>query len=185
MTRRTQQPRRPRHGGFTLIELILVMLLLTIIVGTAVPSVKGYLGWSRSRDSISLVVSLTQYARSKSAADAKAYKLCADGTTCWLEVQLGENFQRVTDELGEPVIVPEGASVEFMPGANRNAPAVNVASTDAAALSANDGIVFYPDGRVSSGLIRYTSPAGVQSYLASPSPAESFRVMPPQEAQRL
>ena len=161
------------------------MLLLCIIVGTAVPSVSGFLGWSRSRDSISQIVAITQYARSKSAAEAKAYKLRADGTTCWLEVQQGETFQRVEDDLGEPVTVPDGASVEFMPGNNRNTPAASSASTDAAATSATDGIVFYPDGRTSSGVIRYTSPAGVQSWLASPSPSESFRVMAPQEAQRL
>lgn len=161
------------------------MLLLCIIVGTAMPSVSGFLGWSRSRDAITQIVSLTQYARSKSATDAKAYKLRADGTTCWLEVQQGEAFQRVTDELGEAVAVPDGAAVEFMPGNNRKTPAVNAASTDAAAMSPTDGIVFYPDGRTSSGVIRYTSPAGVQSWLASPSPSESFRVMSPQEAQRL
>jgi hypothetical protein len=101
-------------------------------------------------------------------------------------VQVGETYQRVTDELGDAVTVPDKASVEFRPGnANRNATAMNTPSTDVAARSAMDGIVFYPDGRTSSGGIRYRSPAGIESWLASPSPSESFRVMPMQEAQRL
>src|SRR6476620_9764924 len=57
-----------RTNGFTLIELILVMLLLTIIVGTAMPSVRGFLGWSRSRDAIAQIIAMTQYAKSKAAA---------------------------------------------------------------------------------------------------------------------
>jgi prepilin-type N-terminal cleavage/methylation domain-containing protein len=191
------KPRTARlDGGFTLIELVLVLLLLTIIVGTAIPSVKGFLGWSRSRDTIAQIVAMSQYARSKAATEAKTYKLGADGTTCWLEVQEGEAFNRVeNDELAAPIEVPEGAVVEFVPSTKTNNTAgITSSSTYAAqqsssaasaALTARDGILFYPDGRTSPGAIRYTSPAGVPSILASPSPSESFRVMSAQEAQRL
>src|SRR4051794_6916852 len=77
-------------GGFTLIELILVMLLLTIIVGTAMPMLSGFLPWARSRDAVANLVALAQYARSKAATDAKVYRLGADGASCWVEVQDGE-----------------------------------------------------------------------------------------------
>ena len=193
MTRRTRrQPRTSRpgnHGGFTLVELIPVLLVLTIVVGTAVPSVGGFLGWSRSRDAVAQIVALAQYAKSKAAGDAKSYKLTANGTSCWLEVQQGEAFQRVTDDdLADEVGLPDGASVEFVPSANRgagSAAAVNAASTDVAAAGANDGVIFYPDGRTSSGVIRYTTPTGIPLLLGCPSPAESFRALTAQEAQRL
>jgi Tfp pilus assembly protein FimT len=191
MTRRTRQPRTSRtshSGGFTLVELILVLLVLTIVVGMAVPSVSGFLGWSRSRDAVSQIVALAQYAKSKAAADAKSYKLTANGTSCWLEVQQGEAFQRVTDDdLAEEIGLPDGASVEFVPGKNGSGSvaAVNAASTDVAAQGANDGVIFYPDGRTSAGVIRYTTPTGIPILFASPSPAESFRAMTAQEAQRL
>ena len=201
MASRRSKPRttaRP-DGGFTLIELVLVLLLLTIIVGTAIPSVKGFLGWSRSRDTIAQIVAMSQYARSKAAAEAKTYKLGADGTTCWLEVQEGETFNRVeNDELAAAIEVPDGAAVEFVPSTNANNTAGIASSSSAsayasqqsssassAALTARDGILFYPDGRTSPGAIRYTSPAGIPSILGSPSPSESFRVMSAQEAQRL
>jgi prepilin-type N-terminal cleavage/methylation domain-containing protein len=194
----TRSPRRHLHptrpDGFTLIELILVMLLLTIIIGTAMPSVRGFLGWSRSRDSVAQIIAMTQYARSKAAADAKTYKLGANGATCWLEVQEGEVFNRVDgDDLARIIEVPDGASVEFVPSLNSNTantpssspPSSSYAAQSGAALIANDGIFFYPDGRTSPGTIRYTSPAGVPLILGSPSPSESFRVMSQQEAQRL
>src|SRR3954466_12330939 len=163
-----RQPRTNRLGGFTLIELILVMLLLTIIVGTAIPLVRGFLGWSRSRDTVAQIVAMTQYARSKAAADAKTYKLGANGTTCWLEVQEGETFNRVEgDDLADMIEVPDGALVEFVPSANRNGNTAGISSASSAYASQSssataaqmpsDGILFYPDGRTSSGVIRYTS----------------------------
>jgi prepilin-type N-terminal cleavage/methylation domain-containing protein len=182
-----------RPGGFTLIELILVMLLLTIIVGTSMPSLTGFLGWSGSRDAVEQIVAMTQYAKSKAATDAKTYKLTVNGTSCWLEVQEGEVFNRVeNDDLAKQIDVPEGAIVEFVPNTNNNNnPANSMSSPTSYAaqsgtpLMANDGILFYPDGRTSPGVIRYTSPAGAAVLLASPSPSESFRVMSAQEAQRL
>ena len=198
MKRSQRQPRTTtRPDGFTLIELVLVLLLLTIIVGTAIPSLKGFLGWSRSRDTIAQIVAMSQYARSKAATEAKTYKLGADGTTCWLEVQEGETFNRVeNDELAAAIEVPDGAVVEFVPSTNTNN-TVGISSSSSAyasqqsssgasaALMARDGILFSPDGRTSAGAIRYTSPAGIPSILGSPSPSESFRVMSAQEAQRL
>jgi prepilin-type N-terminal cleavage/methylation domain-containing protein len=192
-SRRFRQPRADRPGGFTLIELILVMLLLTIIIGTAMPSLRGFLGWSRSRDAVAQILAMTQYARSKAVTDAKTYKFGADGTTCWLEVQEGETFTRVdNDELAAMLEVPAGAVVEFVPSLNNNT-GVNISSsssygsqsTGAAQPVVTDGILFYPDGRTSPGVIRYTSPAGVPLLMGSPSPSESFRVMSSQEAQRL
>src|SRR5689334_7809781 len=94
MIRESAQLQRPRHrpGGFTLLELVLVMLLLTIIVATAMPSLRGFTGWSRMRDGVSQVVSLAQYARARSAAEAAVYKLNVSGRAYWLSVQEGEQF---------------------------------------------------------------------------------------------
>jgi prepilin-type N-terminal cleavage/methylation domain-containing protein len=180
-----ETPRQSRgnrlDGGFTLIELILVMLVLTIIVGTAMPKLAGFLPWARSRDTVAKLVAIAQYARSKAATDAKVYRLAVDGSSCWLEVQEGESFQRVTDELAEPVEVPDGGSITIVPGANN----ASTSNTSVTPLAPTDGVIFNPDGSTSHSFLRYTAPDGHPTLLGSPSPTETFRALAPEEAQRL
>lgn len=45
----TPRPRRDRHGGFTLVELLVVLVILGLVMGLVGPRVLGYLSSSRER----------------------------------------------------------------------------------------------------------------------------------------
>jgi prepilin-type N-terminal cleavage/methylation domain-containing protein len=186
MTRKPAHVRHRRHqrGGFTLLELVLVMLLLTIIVGTAMPSLRGFTGWSKTRDAVSQVVALAQYARARAASEAVVYKLNVSGNTYWLTVQTGEVFGPVQSDLGETFELPEGAKIELVPAAGgMRMTATTMAPTPTP--TPMDGILFYPDGRTGTSLLRIIAPDGRPTLLGSPSPAEPFRVLSAEEAAQL
>src|SRR4051794_29061496 len=108
------QLRSRRSRGFTLIELVLVMLLLVILMAIMVPEVRGFLAGSRQRDAVTQVVALTQWARARSAADAKVYKLNTDGASCWITRQEGLAFVDVQNDFGQRFSLPEGAHAEVV-----------------------------------------------------------------------
>src|SRR4051812_14899563 len=75
--------------GFTLLELVIVMLVLAILTGIMVPALRGFLVSSRARDASTQILSLTQYARARAAADSTIYRLNFDlvNGAYWLTVQ--------------------------------------------------------------------------------------------------
>ena len=46
---RARRPERDRHGGFTLVELLVVLVILGLVMGLVGPRVLGYLSSSRER----------------------------------------------------------------------------------------------------------------------------------------
>ena len=161
---------RVRPRAFTLLELILVMLLLTVILGMAVPSLRGFSAASRARDAQSQLVALAQYARARAAAEARVYRLNTDGASYWLTVQEGEDFLPTGTDMGRPFSLPPDTRVELE-------------SVDPDVASG--GIDFHPDGRSDTARLRLIDGrTGVVTTIASPSPAEPFRVLSDEEAIR-
>src|SRR5688500_1548470 len=150
---------RTRSPGFTLLELILVMLLLTTLVAIAAPSLRGFRGWSRDRDAAVQLVAVTQYAKARAAADAKVYRLELAGRAYRLTMQEGPQFIPSPDEFGRSVALPEGVSVEILPTATLGG------------YADRTGIMFYPEGRTDPALLRMTDTRGRVTLVACPSPA--------------
>lgn len=169
--------------GFTLLEMVLVLVVLAVILAISVPQLRGFLAGSRSRDAVSQIVSLAQYAKARAAADSTVYRLNVDGSGYWLTMQQGESYMPVGTEFGRRFALPDGATVALTP-TNGPTPIPNRTSGDQSPFDAT-GILFYPDGRTSAGVIRLTEPDGSVTLLAAMSPAESFRVVTPQEAAQL
>lgn len=72
-----------RGPAFTLIELILVMAMLMIVIGVAMPSLKGFFR-GRSRDSEARrFLTLTRYARSRAVSEGVPMIL-------WIDARRGE-----------------------------------------------------------------------------------------------
>jgi prepilin-type N-terminal cleavage/methylation domain-containing protein len=157
--------------GFTLLELVLVMLLLTLILGMAVPSLRGFANASRARDAQSQLVALAQYAKARAAAESRAYRLNTDGESYWLTAQEGEDFVETGTDMGRTFSLPPDTRVELD-------------STDPDAVAG--GIDFHPDGRSDTVRLRLIDErTGAVTTIACPSPAEPFRVLSQEEAMRL
>ncbi len=61
--------RRARTAGFTLIELVIVMLIVTILAAVALPSYASYIAKARRADAKSQLMQVAQYMRAFYAAN--------------------------------------------------------------------------------------------------------------------
>jgi len=162
--------------GFTLFELVLVMVLLTTVLAIVTPSVRGFLTGSRSRDAATQFLTLTQFARARAAADSRVYRLSVDGTAraYRMTAQDGIGFSPVGTDFGRDFSLPHGMQVRVE----------RASGSGFESAAAPDSIDFYPDGRSDVAVVRLVDSRGTLTVIACPSPAEPFRVMTEEEVLR-
>ena len=80
-------PRSAR--GFTLLELVMVMMLMCVVAALSVPSFKGFGKGRRVGACAAQLVTVTQYARTQAVTAAETYRLNVDAATgtYWLTVE--------------------------------------------------------------------------------------------------
>lgn len=99
--------RRAGHfeSGFTLIELILVLVLIAIITTAATPALRGFTQRGSLDDAAAALLTLTQQAQTRAAHESIPYRVVfdLDGHTAWLE-KVGDGGYEPVNETGtEPV----------------------------------------------------------------------------------
>lgn len=182
-------------GGFTLIELILVMMLICTVLGMAAPSLRGFFQSHQATDAAGQIVALAQYARTQAASEGRTYRLNFDTQAgqYWLTAQDGANFAVLGREFGRTFALPEGVAFESVTtvvttdaGAQSvAATATTETATATTAVSAPPGagtptecVDFRPDGSATTAKVRINGRRGDRWEVGCPSPAESFRVTP-------
>src|SRR4051812_22221874 len=110
-------PSHTRAGftpAFTLLELVLVMLLMTIIMAIAAPSLSNFAKGRKSADAAQQVVSLARYARGQSIAEGVVYRLHVDpgSGAYWLTVQNGGIFEPPSSGFGQRFQLPDGCHMD-------------------------------------------------------------------------
>lgn len=101
MNRRAAHP----ESGFTLIELILVLVLIAIITTAATPALRGFTQRGSLDDAAAALLALTQQAQTRSAHESVPYRIVfnLDAHTAWLE-KIGDEGYELIDTTGiEPV----------------------------------------------------------------------------------
>jgi prepilin-type N-terminal cleavage/methylation domain-containing protein len=112
---RTAQLRGSVRGGFTLLELIFVLLLIAIAVAIVMPSLSGTVKGRRVGDTAAQILTLTNYAHNQAIAEGKVYRLNVDpaGTAYWLTMQQDDGqFGSLGQEMGQQFGVPEDIRIE-------------------------------------------------------------------------
>lgn len=168
MLRQTPQPRRPARGGFTLLELIFVLLLMAVAVAIVMPSLSGTVKGRRVGDTAAQLVTLTNYAHNQAISEGRVYRLNFDssGRGYWLTMQQDDGqYGSLGQELGQQFEVPEDLRVE----------------TDLARQQ--DGatyITFRPSGRCdpAPANVRVADQAGDVTQITCESPTELFHIVP-------
>src|SRR3972149_3661562 len=67
-----------RSVGFTLLELILVMVILSTVLAMAAPSLRGFFASRQIQDAAAQILALTQFARSQAVSEGTTYRLNFD-----------------------------------------------------------------------------------------------------------
>lgn len=176
-----------RSAGFTLLEMILVMVVITIVLSMAAPSLNGF---ARSRpifDISAQLVTLADYARSQAVAEGRVYRLNLDTESgrFWLTVQAGGAFESLGQEIGRVFRLPEETRAEWIEPPARtagpNLPGFSLTggagSPDQKESAGNDYIEFYPDGSVEPAVLRLTDRRNNRLDIVCPSPMDRFQVI--------
>jgi Tfp pilus assembly protein FimT len=132
--------------GFTLFELVLVMLLLTVVMALAAPSLRGFIIGRKGTDAAAQFIAVGRYAREQAISSGVTYALSVDVTqgTYWLTAQRGSSFHELGNEFGRQFHFPEGTVAQWEPGA-----------------SVDDGrMYFFPDGRTEAAVLQLTGAGG-------------------------
>ena len=158
-----------RHfrSAFTLLELVLVMMLITIAMAIAAPNLRGFWKGHRVQDAGDQLAYMTRLARTQAVSDGAVYRLGIDpgGTGYALYVQQAEGF----------VLIPEK---------NFSLPQETHIEVTKADGSSPDHIDFFPNGRTEPGSIRLFSAGYNEIVLTCPSPTETFLFVNPDGSMR-
>ena len=154
---------REAPRGFTLMELIVVLVLISTVLALASPSLRRFVRGRSTGDAAAHMLALTHLARSQAVTGAQVWRLNLDpeSGTYWLTTQTEGAFVAPLREYGRVFHLPDGVTL----------------ATDAEHESDKAPYVqFYPDGRSDPARIELTDPEGKVLRLASPSATERFRI---------
>lgn len=148
--------------GFTLIELIVVLLLIAITMALAAPSFRGWSDGSKLRNAGDEFVASARWARSQAILAGTPHVLRIDGASYYVGSVPSDNTTNVTPvagTFGRATEVPMNFSIAMISGGESGA------------------ILFYPNGRCSPAVVRITSAQRKVVDIASEFPADPFRVV--------
>ena len=165
---RGSEPPRANDRAFTLLELVLVMLVLSVVLAMVAPSLSGF-GAGREADYAGAqVITLSRWAREQAISDGRVHRLNFNPTsgTYWVTAQVGGTFQPVPGDFGQQFPLPEFVTMAW-----------DTPQADGAYV-----IDCYPSGRTGAARIQVTSRDGQVTLIGNRTATEPLRVLTPEEA---
>lgn len=151
------------NSAFTLLELIFVMLLLSVTLALAAPSLKGFTDARRNRDAAAVILSAIHYARAQAVTEGRAYRVEFDEAehTCRITTQQdGSAFMPVADHAARMIALPDDIQLEC--------------ETPGDDVAGRKYITIRPDGFAEPMTIRVTDPQGFVLEVFSDSSSKPF-----------
>ena len=148
--------------AFTLIELVLVMIVITIAIGVVAPALRGWSRGSHLRDAAEQFVTLARLGRTQAVSTSQLHRLTVDARNhrVVLSVQDGQQFNDFTAAMDGVIEIPEGITVQMTD--LQNAP--------------REFIEFYPNGRIETARFRVSMDDGSEILVECATPTEGFRI---------
>jgi len=156
--------------GFTLLELVLVMVIIAILSAIVVPTLGGFSRGRKLSNVTSQLVAVANAARAHAMTDGVVYRLNFDinAKRYWLTVQQDDGSFVNGDEQDLNYTIPDGIDI----------------GTDVQTQSDGTYIEFQPSGRVTTATIRLIdSQSGQENDVGSLSATEIFHVLNDTERQ--
>ncbi len=156
-------PRR-RRRGFTLLELITVLILISLVLALAAPSLRRFARSRETSETASHLLALAHLARSQAVAQARPWRLNVDPEQAlyWLTAQEAGAFVQPQADYGRSFRFPDGVAVT-----------VDAPETEDHTLY----VQFDPDGRSDEATIELEDLEGRVLQVTSPSVTERFRIV--------
>ena len=98
---------RSRPVGFTLLELVLVLVMICIVLGEAAPELRGFLIGSRLKNATTDLISATAWARTQAISEGRTYRLMVSATSFQVYYQDGQTFVASQSAMGKQVTLPQ------------------------------------------------------------------------------
>lgn len=157
--------------GFTLMELLLVLVVISVVLAISAPSLRGFFASRQTADAATTVLALTKSARSEAVTQGRTCRLNLNASTgeFWVTVQEAGAFVPAGFPLGQRFRVPEGAALAMHGSSGSSAPAAPY-------------VQFYPGGRSDVATIEIRGKRDDVFLVTCPSATEPFRVISPSEA---
>jgi prepilin-type N-terminal cleavage/methylation domain-containing protein len=164
---RNQQSAFSNHRfktGFTLLELILVMVILSTVLAMAAPSLRGFFASRRSEDTAAQILALTRLARSQAISEGVIYRLNFDTQkrTYWLTAQQAGAFEKLDTGFGRVFTLPKDVILELEELEEKDRDVF---------------LAFTPHGTATAGTIRLIDRSGRAIEVTCPTTTESFSIV--------
>lgn len=163
-----------KEMGFTLLELILVMVIISVLLSMAAPSLRGFFASRKAHDAAAGILSLIRFARTQAITEGRNYRLNLDetGGAYWLTVNDAGGYAMLETDLGRKFLLPEHTSMK-----------IEMDDDDSREDDDDsDGYIeFYPKGRADVCTIRLFDQNGDEVDVLTETPAERYRVVIPEE----
>lgn len=153
--------RRSSQSSFTLLELVLVLMIISLSLALVAPSLRGWSAGSRLRDAGDQFLAVARWARAQAVAESQVYRLNVDSSSgrYWLTVQNGMEFVSTGTSLGQMYALPTG---------------LNIAMNEPLSGQPLSVVDFFPTGRTQPAHVRISSDDGFAVNIVCPTPAEGF-----------
>lgn len=152
-----------------MIELIVVLMLLSVMLAMAAPSLRGWGRGAKLTDATREVLATAHWARAEAIASATTHRLEINTTSnTYLVTRLdGTAYTPVAGEFGQANALPIGFALQLVSG-----------GVD------GNGVEFYPTARCTPAMLRVVSPTGETHELACNFPADVMRIVSPNGGTR-
>ncbi len=106
---------RPRTFGFTLLEMILVMLIICTMLAITAPSLRGFFASRETKDAAEQILALTKYAGSQAVTEGRIYILNFDirEGDYWITVRDQGLYRDLGIEMGRRFSLPRDTIIEL------------------------------------------------------------------------
>jgi prepilin-type N-terminal cleavage/methylation domain-containing protein len=157
--------------GFTLLELILVMVIISTVLAMAAPSLRGFFSSRKIHDAAANMLSLIRYARSQAVSEGLTYRLNFDteAGVYWLTSNREGTFSVLGNEFGRKFLLPDDTAITLEEEDDKK--------------ETEKYITFFPQGMTECATITLTDRAGEKIEILSPSPAEAYRIIEAEETK--